>query len=77
MWEVLEGTLKRKIEIQWADIEAIRAVIRDDEPGILEIEVSDNCLSGIIFLTTFNKKFDVYSFSVGFLWEIFDKILCS
>lgn len=41
VWEVLEGALKSKIEIQWSDIEAIRAIIHDNEPGILEIQVSD------------------------------------
>ncbi|PSS03071.1 Homeobox protein [Actinidia chinensis var. chinensis] len=40
VWEVLEGALKSKIEIQWSDIEAIRAIIRNDEPGILEIELN-------------------------------------
>ncbi|KAL7228257.1 hypothetical protein ACSBR2_007044 [Camellia fascicularis] len=40
VWEVLEGALKSKIEIQWSDIEAIRAIIRDDKPGILEIELN-------------------------------------
>jgi hypothetical protein len=39
VWEVLNGALKSKIEIQWSDIEAIRATIVDDQPGILEIEV--------------------------------------
>ena len=39
VWEVLEGALKSKIEMQWSDILAIRATIIDDEPGILEIEV--------------------------------------
>lgn len=47
MWEVLEGALKSKIEIQWSDIEAIRAIIRDDEPGILEIQVSDYTFNDI------------------------------
>ncbi|KAA8517067.1 hypothetical protein F0562_017360 [Nyssa sinensis] len=40
VWEVLEGPLKSKIEIQWSDILAIRAIIVDDEPGILEIELN-------------------------------------
>ncbi|KAL7208265.1 hypothetical protein ACSBR1_030092 [Camellia fascicularis] len=40
VWEVLEGALKSKIEIQWSNIEAIRAIIRDDKPGILEIELN-------------------------------------
>ncbi|KAL2511791.1 hypothetical protein Adt_17391 [Abeliophyllum distichum] len=40
VWEVLCGALKSKIEIQWSDITAIRAIIRDKEPGILEIELN-------------------------------------
>lgn len=39
VWEFLERTLKRKIEIQWGDILAIRATMNENEPGILEIEV--------------------------------------
>ncbi|KAL6964656.1 hypothetical protein U1Q18_035713 [Sarracenia purpurea var. burkii] len=40
VWEVLEGALKSKIEIQWSDIEAIRATTRKDELGILEIQLN-------------------------------------
>ncbi|KAL9667356.1 hypothetical protein QQ045_001710 [Rhodiola kirilowii] len=41
VWEVLEGALKSKIEIQWCDIMGIRAVTHEpDQPGILEIELS-------------------------------------
>ncbi|KAI8531671.1 hypothetical protein RHMOL_Rhmol11G0154500 [Rhododendron molle] len=40
VWEVLDGALKSKIEVQWSDIEAIRATIVDDQPGILEIELN-------------------------------------
>ncbi|GFY89042.1 hypothetical protein Acr_06g0009820 [Actinidia rufa] len=40
VWEVLEGALKSKIEIQLSDIETIRATIRDNKPGILEIELN-------------------------------------
>lgn len=39
VWEVLEGALKYKIEIQWSDIAAIRAITPENEPGTLEIEV--------------------------------------
>lgn len=39
VWEVLKNGLKSKIEIQWSDISAIRATLREDQPGILEIEV--------------------------------------
>ncbi|XP_058213943.1 uncharacterized protein LOC131325626 [Rhododendron vialii] len=44
VWEVLEGSLKSKIEIQWSDIEAIRAIIRNNEPGILEIQLKQSPL---------------------------------
>lgn len=40
VWEILEGALKRKIEIHWADIIGINAVIKDNECGILLIEVN-------------------------------------
>ncbi|KAL6978266.1 hypothetical protein U1Q18_019934 [Sarracenia purpurea var. burkii] len=39
VWEVLERGLKNKIEIQWSDIEAIRAITYEDEPEILEIQL--------------------------------------
>ncbi|KAA8545245.1 hypothetical protein F0562_020029 [Nyssa sinensis] len=41
VWEVLEWALKSKIEIQWSDILAIRAIIGDGEPGILAIELDE------------------------------------
>lgn len=40
VWEFLEGPLKKKIEIQWSDIGAMRAIIGDDQPGVWEIEVN-------------------------------------
>ncbi|GFP80345.1 hypothetical protein PHJA_000177900 [Phtheirospermum japonicum] len=41
VWEVLDGALKSKIEIQWSDIVAIRAITHDiNEPGTLEIELN-------------------------------------
>lgn len=40
VWEFLEKSLKRKIEIQWADIIGIRATTEENEPGILELEVN-------------------------------------
>ena len=39
VWEILRDGLKEKIEIQWQNISAIRAVLEDNLPGILEIEV--------------------------------------
>ncbi|KAK6151544.1 hypothetical protein DH2020_014179 [Rehmannia glutinosa] len=37
VWEVLEGGLKSKIEIQWSDIMALKAVCPDNGPGSLTI----------------------------------------
>ncbi|GMI97578.1 hypothetical protein like AT4G30780 [Hibiscus trionum] len=37
VWEVLEGALKSKIEIQWSDIMAIKANCPDDGPGTLNV----------------------------------------
>ncbi|KAK7356150.1 hypothetical protein VNO80_15416 [Phaseolus coccineus] len=39
MWEILHEGLKYKIEIQYQNISAIRAVIEEHSPGILEIEL--------------------------------------
>ncbi|XP_058077128.1 uncharacterized protein LOC131225594 [Magnolia sinica] len=40
VWEVLDSGLKSKIEIQWSDISGIRANFRENEPGILEVELN-------------------------------------
>lgn len=40
VWEVLEGGLKSKIEVQWSDITSLNAIFLDNEPGTLDIEVS-------------------------------------
>ncbi|XP_027938095.1 uncharacterized protein LOC114192542 isoform X2 [Vigna unguiculata] len=39
MWEILHDGLKYKIEIQYQNISAIRAVIEEHSPGVLEIEL--------------------------------------
>ncbi|XP_074323120.1 uncharacterized protein LOC141660059 [Apium graveolens] len=39
VWEILEGALKRKIEIQWSDIIGINATVGEDRPGVLELEL--------------------------------------
>lgn len=41
VWEVLDGGLKNKIEIQWSDIMAIKANYLDNEPGTLDVVVSN------------------------------------
>ncbi|XP_050225121.1 uncharacterized protein LOC126674681 [Mercurialis annua] len=40
VWEILDMGLKYKIEIQWNDILAINAHIKENEPGILHLELS-------------------------------------
>ncbi|KAL0010917.1 hypothetical protein SO802_006025 [Lithocarpus litseifolius] len=40
VWEVLDGSLKNKIEIQWSDIVAIKAIYPDDGPGTLDVVLS-------------------------------------
>ncbi|XP_015869013.2 uncharacterized protein LOC107406408 isoform X1 [Ziziphus jujuba] len=37
VWEVLDGSLKNKIEIQWSDIVALNATYPDDAPGTLNV----------------------------------------
>ncbi|PIA45980.1 hypothetical protein AQUCO_01600322v1 [Aquilegia coerulea] len=37
VWEVLDGGLKSKMEIQWSDITALKANFPDDGPGTLDI----------------------------------------
>lgn len=39
VWEVLEGGLKSKIEIQWSDITALKAGYPENEDGTLDIGV--------------------------------------
>ncbi|KDP23381.1 hypothetical protein JCGZ_23214 [Jatropha curcas] len=40
LWEILERGLKNKIEIHWNDIIAMRAIIQENQPGILELELN-------------------------------------
>ncbi|KAJ4792650.1 ATP-dependent DNA helicase [Rhynchospora pubera] len=37
VWEVLDGGLKSKIEIQWSDITSIKAICPEDGPGTLDV----------------------------------------
>jgi hypothetical protein len=56
VWEVLDGSLKNKIEIQWSDILAIKANYPDDGPGTLDVVVIQNflCPCYIIILIIIN-----------------------
>uniref|UniRef100_A0A2P2JC09 Uncharacterized protein MANES_06G031800 n=1 Tax=Rhizophora mucronata TaxID=61149 RepID=A0A2P2JC09_RHIMU len=40
VWEVLEGGLKSKIEIQWSDIMALKANCSDNGPGTLNVALA-------------------------------------
>ncbi|KAL0425168.1 UNVERIFIED_CONTAM: hypothetical protein Sradi_1051600 [Sesamum radiatum] len=44
VWEVLDGGLKNKIEIQWSDIMALKANYPDDGPGTLDVVVMNSLL---------------------------------
>ena len=46
VWEVLEGGLKSKIEIQWSDITALKATCPENGLGTLDVAVrlSGRCL---------------------------------
>ncbi|KAI3949759.1 hypothetical protein MKX01_040976 [Papaver californicum] len=41
VWEILDRGMKSKIEVQWRDISAIRAVFQENQPGILELELEN------------------------------------
>lgn len=47
VWEVLEGGLKSKIEIQWSDITALKVTCPENGQGTLDVVVR---LSGRFFL---------------------------
>ncbi|KAI5067552.1 hypothetical protein GOP47_0018080 [Adiantum capillus-veneris] len=40
VWEVLDNGLKSKMEVQWSEISALKAVFPDDQPAVLDIELS-------------------------------------
>lgn len=47
VWEVLEGGLKSKIEIQWSDIMALKANCPDDGLSTLKVVVNLYLVSGV------------------------------
>lgn len=57
VWEIMRDGLKDKIEIQWRNISAIRAIIEDNSPGILEIEVF------FLFIYSYKHKHMTYFIS--------------
>lgn len=57
VWELLDGNLKNKIEIQWSDIVALKATYPEDGLGTLDVVVSH------IYIF-----FSLFSF-IKFMWE--------
>ncbi|KAK9102002.1 hypothetical protein Sjap_019256 [Stephania japonica] len=49
VWEMLDGGLKNKIEINWSEITAIKAVFPKNQPSVLEIQVQIHSLKGFSF----------------------------
>ncbi|KAF3772212.1 hypothetical protein EJ110_NYTH58481 [Nymphaea thermarum] len=68
VWEVLEGGLKSKIEIQWSDITSFRTIYRQNHPDQLEVEVVNAVLN-----TPSAGKMKASNFAATFLkigsWE--------
>lgn len=62
VWEVLDGGLKNKIEIQWSDITALKANCPENAPATLDIVVRIECkgvvlklLHILLFANTFDS----------------------
>lgn len=54
VWEILEGGLKSKIEIQWSDIMALKAHCPDNGPGTLNVVVSASYFCLMPYLLAFS-----------------------
>jgi len=51
VWEVLDGGLKSKIEIQWSDITDLKATCPENGPGTLDIVVMSLLVHGVEVFT--------------------------
>lgn len=51
VWEMLRCGSKKKFEVQWSDISAIRAHFADKQPDILEVEVRFDSLDEKTFFS--------------------------
>lgn len=56
VWEVLDGGLKNKIEIQWSDIIGLKAVYPDDKTGTLDVAVNI-ILFVVLYICTITQPF--------------------
>lgn len=50
VWELLDGNLKNKIEIQWSDIVALKATYPEDGLGTLDVVVSNIFVAIVSFI---------------------------
>lgn len=64
VWEVLDGGLKNKIEIQWSDIMALKATYQDDSPGTLHVVVIKHSVT-VLFMFLFHFISAAIIFSVS------------
>ena len=71
MWEILDEGLRRKVEIEWKNISAIRASIEENKPRNLEIEVHLNNKYEIIILKKISFFFLGQCFTYKILWRIY------
>lgn len=66
VWEVLEGGLKSKIEIQWSDIMALKAVYCDDGPDSLTVVVLSS--SSVSCLCTYYNEWFIRLLACTLNW---------
>lgn len=57
VWELLDGNLKNKIEIQWSDIVALKATYAEDGLGTLDVVVSYIFVAIGFFIKLWNLHF--------------------
>lgn len=50
VWEFLDGSLKKKLEIPWSQISAINAVFDEEQKGHIELEVFFSFFSYLFFI---------------------------
>lgn len=65
VWEVLEGELKSKIEIQWSDIMALKANCPEDGPSSLTVVV----IYGPFFISMLATSL-VFQYANPYAWVI-------
>lgn len=65
VWEILDGSLKNKIEIQWSDIIALKANWPSDGPGTLDIVVFYiSLMLSVVFSASSSHPLMLQTFSV-------------